>query len=93
MKIHCEVAYASFDQQYLIPVEVEEGCTLAEAIQQSGLLNHFPDMDLSRQSVGIFSQPRSLSSRVSAGDRIEIYRALLIHPTEARRNKAKNRGV
>lgn len=87
--IKIEVVYARFDQQHLITVEVEESATIEAAIVHSGLLQIFPEIDLTKQKVGVFSKPRELHDQVVMGDRIEIYRPLLIDPKEARRAKAK----
>lgn len=87
--IKIEIAYALPDKQCILPVEVESGCTVAAAIEQSGILNLFPEIDLNKQSVGIFSKSCHLSDNVQEGDRVEIYRPLIIDPKEARRTKAK----
>lgn len=88
-KISIEVAYATKEQQKIIPLEVPEGTTIKEAIQQSGILSLFPEIDLTHQKVGIFSKICELTDLIQAGARIEIYRPLTIDPKEARRNKAK----
>ena len=88
--ISVEVAYAARDTQRIIAVEVEAGSTIHAAILRSGILAIFPDIDLTRQKVGVFSKPRDLADQVNAGDRIEIYRPLTIDPKDARRAKAKH---
>jgi putative ubiquitin-RnfH superfamily antitoxin RatB of RatAB toxin-antitoxin module len=87
MKI--EVAYASRNTQCVLAIEIEEGGTVQSAIELSGILTKFPEINLKTQSVGIFSKKCKLSDLVHAGDRIEIYRPLLIDPKEARRTRAK----
>lgn len=87
--ITIEVAYALPDEQRILTLQVEEGCTIETAIDRSGILEIFPEIDLMKQKVGIFSKLKKLSDHVQDGDRIEIYRALLIDPKEARRNRAK----
>lgn len=87
--IKVEIAYAHAREQCLLTVEVEKGSTIEIAIQRSGILTLFPEIDLTKQKVGIFSKPRLLTDSVAAGDRIEIYRPLSIDPKEARRAKAK----
>jgi putative ubiquitin-RnfH superfamily antitoxin RatB of RatAB toxin-antitoxin module len=86
-----EVAYALPHKQWLIKVLVEEGCTIQAAIMQSGILALLPEMNLESQAVGIFGKKRLLSDLVEDGDRIEIYRPLLIDPKDARRAKAKKK--
>lgn len=89
MKI--EVAYASREKQCILEIEVEPGSTIQSAIECSGILEKFPEINLATQSVGVFSKKRSLSDLVHEGDRIEIYRPLLIDPKEARRARAKKK--
>lgn len=89
--IRVEVAYALPERQYIIPLDVVEGCTVNEAITLSGILNISPDIDLHKQPVGVFGKLRSLSDEVREGDRVEIYRPLAVDPKEARRRKEKNK--
>lgn len=87
--LNIEVAYATPEKQRIIELVVEAGCTIEEAIKQSGMLVLFPEIELTKQRVGVFSQSRKLTDKVSEGDRIEIYRPLAIDPKEARRARAK----
>ena len=87
-KINVEVAYARVSEQKIIALQVEEGSTVLSVIQQSGVLALFPEIDLRKQKVGVFSKARDLSDVVKAGERVEIYRGLTIDPKEARRAKA-----
>lgn len=83
-----EVAYALRERQVLVAVEIEEGATIEEAIQHSGILETFPEIDLQRAKVGIFGRPVALDERMRDGDRAEIYRPLIADPKEVRRRKA-----
>lgn len=83
-----EVAYARPDQQVIIPVRVEAGTSVETAIKVSGILDRFADIDLTVNKVGIFSKACKLDQPVHAGDRVEIYRPLLIDPKESRRQRA-----
>lgn len=89
--IQVEVAYALEQAQLLLSIHVAQGTTVLEAIKQSGILHHFPDIDLSRHQVGVYSRICSLDTVVNHGDRIEIYRPLQVDPKEARRIKAKSK--
>ena len=51
-----EVAYALAEKQSLISIEVEKGTTLKEAVEASGILDTFEEIDLSKDRVGIFSK-------------------------------------
>lgn len=86
-----EVAYAREDMQRIIQVAVPVGSTIETAIDRSGILEIFPEIDLHQQKVGIFSKMKKLTDQVNAGDRIEIYRGLLIDPKEARRLRAQKK--
>ena len=88
-KISVEVVYATPEQQKIITVEVVEGSTIETVIERSGIEEIFREMDLSKQKVGIFSQQKNLFDKVEEGDRIEIYRPLLIDPKEARKKRAQ----
>lgn len=90
-KIKIEIAYATADKQSILMVELEEGATIEMAIDRSGIVMLFPEIHLSEQSVGIFSQKKKLSDTVKAGDRIEIYRSLMIDPKEARKKRVGDR--
>jgi len=87
--IHVEVAYALCERQALVAVEIEEGGTVEDAIQRSGVLVEFPEIDLQRAKVGIFGRPVALDKRMRDGDRVEIYRPLIADPKEVRRERAR----
>lgn len=83
-----EIIYALPDEQKLITLEVEQGCTIESAIQQSGILSQYPEIELTQQKVGIFSKVSKLDQKLREGDRIEIYRPLIADPKEVRKRKA-----
>ena len=87
-----EVAYSNIAGQVLLEVDVSAGSNLREAVVASGILERFPEIDIDHVNVGIFSRPSHLEYIVQAGDRIEIYRPLLVDPIESRRKRA-NKGV
>ena len=53
---------------------------LAQAIEHSGLLEQFPEIDLDNQKVGIFGKVTKLEAKVVEGSRIEIYRPITADP-------------
>ena len=83
-----EVAYALANKQSLISLEVKEGTTLKEAIEASGILEIYNQIDLSKQQVGIFSKFASLDTVLREKDRVEIYRSLVADPKEVRKERA-----
>ena len=72
--MHVGVCYAEADRQVWMRLEVPENTVVEEAIRRSGILECFPEIDLTKQKVGIFGKLVKLDSPVSDGDRIEIYR-------------------
>lgn len=86
--IQVEVVYALPQQQVLLRVSMAEGGTVEDAIRSSGVLKEFPDIDLARHKVGIFSKLSRLDETLRDGDRVEIYRPLIADPKEVRRKRA-----
>jgi putative ubiquitin-RnfH superfamily antitoxin RatB of RatAB toxin-antitoxin module len=86
--INVEVAYALPEKQVIAKVAVAFGTTAAEAIELSGIRTLFPGIE-EQPTIGIFSRKVALDYPLQAGDRVEIYRALLADPKEVRRRKAE----
>ena len=88
--IEIEVAYALPEKQKILKVMVEEGSTIRQAAQQSTIVDEFPDLNLDEAKYGIFAKASRApdTDTVRDGDRIEIYRPLLIDPKQARANRA-----
>lgn len=89
-EIGVEVAYARPDEQVVIPLRVPPGATVEEAIRRSGVLERFPEIDLARNKVGIFSKITKLDTTLRDKDRVEIYRALIADPKDVRRKRAED---
>ena len=87
-----EVAYATPERQELMVVTVRPGTTVEQAIRQSGMLARFPEIDLSRDPVGVFGERVGLRDPVHDRDRVEIYRPLIADPKETRRRRASRGG-
>lgn len=90
-RIAVTVAYARPDVQREIAVDVPDDATLEYAIQRSGILDLFPEIDLRSNPVGIFGRKTHLGQELREGDRVEIYRPLAITPREQRRRRAGRR--
>ena len=83
------IAYALPKRQVWFDVEVAEGATIQDAINKSGILKQFPDIDLEKQKVGIYTKISKLDTVLNEGDRVEIYRPITCDPkTVPRRAKA-----
>ncbi|WP_428354108.1 RnfH family protein [Methyloprofundus sp.] len=90
--MNIEVAYARSDKQLIIALQVDDSCTVEQAIVLSGITGQFPEIDLAINKVGVFSQICPLMTRLQDNDRVEIYRSLAIDPMEARRQRAVKQG-
>ncbi|AXQ29261.1 RnfH family protein [Solimonas sp. K1W22B-7] len=86
--IRVEVAYALAERQLILELEVPAGTRAGEAVERSGMLRRFPEIDLSRNRLGIFSRPVTADEPLQDGDRVEIYRPLLADPKQVRRQRA-----
>lgn len=86
--IKVEVAYARPDTQVIIPLQVKDGATIREAIEQSGILDSFPEIDLAKNKVGIFGKLSKMDAVLREKDRVEIYRPLIADPKEVRKQRA-----
>ncbi len=83
-----EVCYARPQKQALLRVTLPHSATVAQAIAASNILTAFPEIDLVKNKVGIFGRLAKLDEFLCEGDRIEIYRPLLVDPKDARRKRA-----
>jgi putative ubiquitin-RnfH superfamily antitoxin RatB of RatAB toxin-antitoxin module len=86
------IAYADKFKQTWLKLEVPDGSTVQEAIEHSGLLRQFPDIDLDNQAVGIFGKITKLDAKVAEGDRVEIYRPITADPETVERRDRDNDG-
>ncbi|EGQ7706467.1 RnfH family protein [Vibrio cholerae] len=86
--IHVEVVYALPHEQRVLKLVVEQSATVEAIIRTSGILQMYPEIDLTVNKVGIFSRNVKLDAKVRDKDRIEIYRPLLADPKEIRRKRA-----
>lgn len=88
-RITVEVCYALPEKQTLLSLEVEASATIEEIVSQSGIIELYPEIDLTQNKVGIFSKLAKLTDTLHDGDRIEIYRPLIADPKEVRKQRAE----
>lgn len=82
-----EIIYITSDGSIIhCKLFVPSGSTIADVIKKSNLLDTHPEIQ--NLSVGVFSKQKSLTNIIQDGDRIEIYRPLMIDPKEKRRQRA-----
>lgn len=90
--ISIELAFALPDKQAIISLKVAEGTTVHEAAVLSGISGRFSQVDLEQSKMGIFGKvvKNPKSQVVKSGDRIEIYRPLILD-IKAQRNQLKKK--
>jgi putative ubiquitin-RnfH superfamily antitoxin RatB of RatAB toxin-antitoxin module len=86
--VHIEVVYALQDRQKVITLALPVGTTVREAVERSGLLAEFPEIDLAKNKFGIWNKLTKVDAVLRDKDRIEIYRPLIADPKEVRRQRA-----
>lgn len=85
------VVYARDGAQHVLAVDLPPGATVRQAIDASGLLALEPQLEPGSFSVGVWNRSAGLDDALADGDRIEVYRPLLLDPKEARRLRADAR--
>ena len=87
------VIFALPDRQWCQSVDLEPGATVRHAIEVSGLCELVPELQGQAIEAGIFHRRCSQDALLRDGDRVEIYRPLLIDPKDARRLRARGKRV
>ena len=86
--VNIEIVYIPMGKTAIhLQLSLDRGASVADALHQSGLLTLHPE--IKEMSVGIFAKGVSLDTKVHSGDRIELYRPLMIDPKEQRRKRAQ----
>lgn len=88
-QIAIELAFALPQEQVLLTLRVPVGCTVAQAVLQSGIHQQFPDFDFNACKTGIWSRVVPDTQELKSGDRVELYRPLIADPKDTRKARAK----
>lgn len=88
--IKIEVVYATPERQEIKVLSVAPETSVLEAARGSGLETIFPEIDYESIDMGIWGKvvKKPGEQTLREGDRIELYRPLLIDPKQARLNRA-----
>lgn len=86
--IEVEVVYGGQARQKSVLVRLEEGASVRDAVERSGLLAEFPEIDLAKNKLGIWNKLAKVDAPVREKDRVEIYRPLIADPKEVRKQRA-----
>jgi putative ubiquitin-RnfH superfamily antitoxin RatB of RatAB toxin-antitoxin module len=65
-------------------LQVQEGCTVGQALAASGVLARH-GLEEAAVAVGVWGRQQALDHPLRARDRVEVYRPLQCDPKEARR--------
>ena len=82
------VTYAKAQEEFIRPLRVAPGTTVGQAIELSGVLASYPEINLVTQPVGIYGKKKTLDTLLRDRERIEIYRPLVADPKDSRRKRA-----
>ena len=77
------------EEQTVLPLEVAAGTTLGQVCALPEVRRLAGDADLDPERVGVFGELKSPDYVPREGDRVEIYRPLIMDPKEARRKRAQ----
>ncbi|MGC2165397.1 MAG: RnfH family protein [Gallionella sp.] len=81
------IAYSDPLHQSWLRIDVADETTVLTAIEQSGILRKFPEIDLDIHQVGIFGKVTKLNTVLKPGDRVEIYRGITADPATVPRRQ------
>ncbi len=87
--VRVSVCYALPDAVFLKEVVVPAGTTILAAIQSSGLIEAYREVDPTTMRVGVYGKLKTLDTVVRDGDRVEVYRILTADPKTARRKRVQ----
>jgi uncharacterized protein len=90
-EVHVTVVCCAPGCEDLTEVKLPAGATVADAIRASGVLDRRPQMVTAAPEVGIWGRACAMTQRLVDGDRVELYRPLMVEPKEARRVRAEVR--
>ncbi len=76
-----------------IPLLLEPGSTVGQALVSSGLLAQFADMASNSSGQGIWGKKVALAHVLQDQDRLEVYRPLTVDPKVARRERFVGQGA
>jgi putative ubiquitin-RnfH superfamily antitoxin RatB of RatAB toxin-antitoxin module len=72
--INIEVVYALAEPAGSSRESLPEGSTAMQAIEASGLLAKYPEIDLKKNKIGVFAKLAKADTVLRDRDRVEIYR-------------------
>ena len=74
-------------------LDLEDGATVLQALDISGLAAEFPQLDIRAAALGVWGRSAGPQQVLRERDRIEVYRPLTVDPKVARRERFRRQGV
>lgn len=74
-------------------LQLPEGATVRDAVLASGLRAECPQLDMAAAEVGVWGRKAAWDAPLRERDRVEVYRALLVDPKVARRERFRKQGA
>lgn len=91
--LHLSVVYAPGAREMdEVILQMDAPCTVLQALQQSGLLQRYPEIDKVHALIGVWGRRAKLDQHLRDQDRVEIYRPLRVDPKVARRERFARQG-
>ncbi len=88
--IGVEVVYSPCAGEFdCVRVRLPVGATVGDAVRLSGMPERHAGLGLEQHKLGIWGKRRGLDDLLRDGDRVEIYRPLMLDPKEARRQRQR----
>lgn len=84
-----EVVFAEPRRQVVIELNLAAGACVQDALDAAAADSRLHEIDFTDHAVGIYGQPCERSLGLQPGDRVEIYRPLLVDAKAARRQRAQ----
>jgi len=84
-----DVVYALAERQVVLQVACSSGQTARGLAVFSGMNVYFTELDTATVALGVFGELVSDDYVIEEGDRLELYRDLLLDPMEQRRQRAQ----
>jgi len=92
--LRIKVVYAPAPRQvHEVALMLVPPATVLQALQGSGLLTRFPEIDSTATPVGVWGRKVGVQHLLRDLDRVEIYRLLTVDPKVARRERFVKQGA
>lgn len=89
----CVVYAPAAREVHEVALSLAEASCVGDALQLSGLLQSFPELNPHKMLMGVWGRQVGLTHTLCDQDRVEIYRPLRVDPKVARRERFVKQGA